>query len=87
MKATSRPHSPMKALGIVILSHILSLISRPESGAAIALTTLAMGDDCVSFISSYGPVARDRDRGTRETRLIHVIDPITSTARIVLQSK
>ena len=34
--------SPINALGIVILSHILSLISRPESGAAIVLTIVLM---------------------------------------------
>lgn len=33
---------PINALGIVILSHILSLISRPESGAAIVLTIVLM---------------------------------------------
>ena len=33
---------PINALGIVILSHILSLMSRPESGAAIVLTIVVM---------------------------------------------
>lgn len=33
---------PINALGMVILSHILSLISRPESGAAIVLTIVLM---------------------------------------------
>ena len=32
----------MKALGIVIFSHILSLMSRPESGAAMAFTTVTI---------------------------------------------
>lgn len=32
----------MKELGITILSHILSLISKPESSLAIALTILSM---------------------------------------------
>lgn len=45
----------MKALGIVIFNHILSLISRPESGAAIVLTTVSIGVLTVNFISSYGP--------------------------------
>lgn len=33
---------PMKALAIVILSHILSRTSRPDSGQAMALATVAM---------------------------------------------
>jgi len=33
---------PINALGIVILSHILSLMSSPESGAAIVLTIVLM---------------------------------------------
>ena len=37
-----RLYTPIKALGIVILSHILSLTSRPESGAAIVFTTVLM---------------------------------------------
>lgn len=42
----------MNALGIVILSHILSRISRPESGDAIAFTTVAMSVLIVKFRSS-----------------------------------
>lgn len=33
---------PIKALAIVILSHILSRTSRPDSGQAMALATVAM---------------------------------------------
>lgn len=33
---------PIKALAMVILSHILSRTSRPDSGQAIALATVAM---------------------------------------------
>lgn len=36
--------SPRKALGMVILSHILSLTSRPDSGDAMALATDAMSE-------------------------------------------
>ena len=43
---------PIKALGIVIFSHIRSLISRPESGCAIALTTVAISVLVVKFKSS-----------------------------------
>lgn len=50
----------MNALGMVILSHIRSLISRPESGAAIVLTMVSIGVLIVSFISSYGPEGRDK---------------------------
>lgn len=46
---------PMNALGMVIFSHILSLISKPESGAAIARTIVSIGVFTVNFISSYGP--------------------------------
>ena len=35
---------PINALGMVILSHILSLISRPDSGAAIVLTIKVMSE-------------------------------------------
>lgn len=35
-------HVPMKAFAIVILSHILSRTSRPDSGQAMALATVAM---------------------------------------------
>lgn len=33
---------PIKALAMVILSHILSRTSRPDSGQAIALATVAI---------------------------------------------
>ena len=46
---------PMKALEMVILSHMRSLISRPESGWAIALTTVAMSVPMVRFMSSPKP--------------------------------
>ena len=42
----------MKALGIVIFSHMRSRISRPESGWAMALTTVAMSVLMVRFKSS-----------------------------------
>lgn len=35
-------HVPIKALAMVILSHILSRTSRPDSGQAMALATVAM---------------------------------------------
>ena len=43
--------SPINAFGIVILSHILSLTSRPDSGAAIVLTIVLMS----VFIESPSP--------------------------------
>jgi hypothetical protein len=45
----------MKAFGIVILSHILSRISSPESGRAMARTMVGMSIFTVSWISSNGP--------------------------------
>ena len=51
----------MKAFGIVIFSHMRSIISRPESGAAIARTMVAVGVEIVSLISSYGPGNTDND--------------------------
>lgn len=35
---------PRKALGMVILSHMRSLTSRPDSGEAMALATDAMSE-------------------------------------------
>jgi hypothetical protein len=46
---------PMKAFGIVILSHILSRISSPESGRAMARTMDGISVFTVSWISSKGP--------------------------------
>lgn len=37
-----RPFSPMTALAMVIFNHILSRISRPESGSCITFTMVAM---------------------------------------------
>ena len=51
---------PMKAFGMVILSHMRSRISRPESGLAIALTTVAMSVLMVRFRSS-NPAHREVD--------------------------
>jgi hypothetical protein len=45
----------MKAFGIVILSHILSRISSPESGRAMARTMVGISVFTVSWISSKGP--------------------------------
>ena len=42
-------NSPINALGIVIFNHILSRISNPESGCAMALTTVAMSVFTVKF--------------------------------------
>lgn len=42
----------MNAFGIVILSHMRSLISNPESGDAIAFTTVAISVLMVRFKSS-----------------------------------
>lgn len=46
---------PMKALGMVIFSHIRSRTSRPDSGLAIALTTAVMSLWMVSWLSSWTP--------------------------------
>lgn len=43
---------PMKAFGIVIFSHNLSLISRPEFGLAIALTIVSISVFTVKCTSS-----------------------------------
>lgn len=39
---------------MVIFNHIRSRISKPESGAAMALTMVSIGEFTVNFISSYG---------------------------------
>lgn len=36
------PYLPIKALGMVILSHILSRTSKPDSGELIAFTIVTM---------------------------------------------
>lgn len=41
-RSAHSPSVPRKALGMVILSHIRSRTSRPDSGEAIALVTEAM---------------------------------------------
>lgn len=46
---------PMKALGIVIFSHIRSRTSRPDSGLAIALTTAVISLWMVRWFSSCTP--------------------------------
>ena len=46
----------MKALGIVIFSHIRSRISSPESGCAIALTTVCMSVLTDKLSSPMAPV-------------------------------
>ena len=51
-QATPILYSPMKALGIVIFSHMRSRISRPESGCAMAFTTVAISVLIVRFKSS-----------------------------------
>lgn len=50
---------PRKALGIVILSHMRSLTSRPDSGEAIALATDAMSE-CRDKLKSSKPGRRKR---------------------------
>lgn len=47
--------SPIKALGMVIFSHILSRTSRPDSGLAMALTTTVMSLWTFSWFSSCTP--------------------------------
>lgn len=47
----------MKELGIIILSHILSLISKPESSLAIALTILSMSVSRTSNCRSLNVLA------------------------------
>ena len=46
---------PMKALGMVIFSHILSRTSRPDSGLAIALMTTVMSLWMLRWFSSCTP--------------------------------
>lgn len=45
----------MKALGMVIFSHIRSRTSRPDSGLAIALATAVMSLWTVRWFSSWTP--------------------------------
>ena len=47
---------PIKALGMVILSHILSLMSSPESGEAITFTTVTISVLIVSASPSGSSV-------------------------------
>jgi hypothetical protein len=49
---------PMKALGIVILSHSLSRTSSPESALAMALTTEGMSMRTDNCRSSKGPASK-----------------------------
>jgi len=48
-------NSPINALGMVILSHILSRTSSPESGLAIARTTTGISVRTLKCISSIVP--------------------------------
>lgn len=48
-------HLPIKAFGIVIFNHILSLISNPESGLAMAATMVDISLLIVRCNSSNGP--------------------------------
>jgi hypothetical protein len=50
-----RSNSPINALGMVILSHILSRTSSPESGLAIARTTTGISVRTLKCISSIVP--------------------------------
>lgn len=50
---------PRKALGMVILSHMRSLTSRPDSGDAMALATDAMSE-CSDKLKSSKPGERER---------------------------
>lgn len=51
---------PMKALGMVIFSHILSRTSRPDSGLAIALTMAVMSLWIVRWLSSSIPMKTEQ---------------------------
>ena len=51
---------PINAFGIVILSHIRSLISSPESGCAMALTIVAMSVFTVKWGLSSKPARKKR---------------------------
>lgn len=51
---------PRKALGMVILSHMRSLTSRPDSGEAIALATEAMSE-CRDRLKSSKPGRREEE--------------------------
>lgn len=52
---TETRFSPMKALGMVIFSHIRSRTSRPDSGLAMAFTTAVMTLWMVRWCSSWTP--------------------------------
>lgn len=62
-------HLPIKALGMVILSHILSRISSPDSGRAITLAIVAMSVLMFKLSSSN---ASGNERGTtKDKRLVN----------------
>lgn len=56
---------PRKALGMVILSHMRSLTSRPDSGEAMALATDAMSE-CSDKLKSSKP-GRKTERAFKES--------------------
>jgi hypothetical protein len=70
---------PMKAFGIVILSHILSRISSPESGRAMARTMVGISVFTVSWISSKGPVicTECNKPEISKTNIQNTISPVT----------
>lgn len=60
---TAQLFSPITALAIVIFNHILSLISRPESGSCITLTMVAMS----VLLADRG---RSSNSGRREKEIV-----------------
>ena len=61
-------HPPIKELGMVIFSHVLSFTSRPESLTAIDLTIRYIGVCMLSLTRSPGNERGRKEEGKREKR-------------------